>query len=164
VSETTAAATGAVGVPRNDPMAMLPFCGFNMGDYFGHWLSMGTRLAWPPKIFHVNWFRTDDEGKFLWPGFGDNIRVLKWILERVDGVQGARATPIGTVPTRDAFDMSGLDVSAERFERLVAVDPKAWIDEVDRNGAFLDKFESRMPEPLRREHASLKERLRAAIS
>ena len=110
VSETTAAATGAVGVPRNDPMAMIPFCGLNMADYFGHWLSMGTRLARPPRIFHVNWFRTSDEGKFLWPGFGENIRVLKWILERLDGKHNARTTPIGRVPTWDAMDLRGLDI------------------------------------------------------
>ena len=110
VSETTAAATGAVGIPRNDPMAMLPFCGYNVGDYFAHWLSMGKRLVRPPRVFHVNWFRTGDDGKFLWPGFGENIRVLQWILERVDGAQGARSTPIGLVPTREAFNLEGLDV------------------------------------------------------
>jgi phosphoenolpyruvate carboxykinase (GTP) len=164
VSETTAAATGAVGVPRNDPMAMLPFCGFNMGDYFGHWLSMGRRLVHPPRIFHVNWFRTGDSGKLLWPGFGENIRVLKWILERVDGAQGARATAIGSVPTADAFDLAGLDVSPERFEDLVAVDPRAWMADAHVNGAFLEKFADRLPASLRREHRSLIERLQMAVS
>ncbi len=164
VSETPAAATGAVGVQRNDPMAMLPFCGFNMGDYFGHWLSMGKRLVHPPRIFHVNWFRTGDDGKPLWPGFGENIRVLKWILERVDGAQGARATAIGSVPTRDSFDLGGLDLSPERFDHLVAVDPRGWMAEAERNGAFLDKFADRLPDSLRREHRSLIERLRTAVS
>ncbi len=140
VSETTAAATGAVGVPRNDPMAMIPFCGLNMADYFGHWLSMGTRLARPPRIFHVNWFRTSDEGKFLWPGFGENIRVLKWILERLDGKHNAKTTPIGRVPTWDAMDLRGLDIGPRHFEQLVAVDPKAWAEEAERGGKFFDKF------------------------
>jgi phosphoenolpyruvate carboxykinase (GTP) len=164
VSETTAAATGAVGVPRNDPMAMLPFCGFNMADYFGHWLSMGKRLSQQPRVFHVNWFRTDDAGKYLWPGFGENIRVLKWILERVDGAPGARATPIGAVPTYDSFDLRGLDIGPERFEQLVAVDPRAWLAEVERNGAFFTKLGARLREPLRREHRELSERLRGALS
>jgi phosphoenolpyruvate carboxykinase (GTP) len=164
VSETTAAATGAVGVPRNDPMAMLPFCGFNMADYFGHWLSMGRRLVQPPKIFHVNWFRTDDNGKFLWPGFGDNIRVLQWILERVEGRGGTRATPIGYVPSPGAIDLKGLDLGPERFEQLVAVDAQAWVEEVERNGVFLDRFGELLPQAIRHEHEGLDRRLRASIS
>jgi phosphoenolpyruvate carboxykinase (GTP) len=164
VSETTAAATGAIGVPRNDPMAMIPFCGFNMADYFGHWLSMGKRLVHAPRIFHVNWFRTGDEGKLLWPGFGENIRVLKWILERLAGASGARMTPIGYVPTLDAMDLHGLDIGPERFEQLVAVDPAAWEQEAERNGAFLARFGNRLPQPLRREHEELSRRLRNAIS
>jgi phosphoenolpyruvate carboxykinase (GTP) len=164
VSETTAAATGAVGVPRNDPMAMIPFCGLNMADYFGHWLSMGRRLVRPPRIFHVNWFRTSDEGKFLWPGFGENIRVLKWMLERLDGASGARTTPIGNVPTPDAVDLHGLDISEERFEQLVAVDPTAWVHEVKRNGTFLERFGDRLPGALTREHEALLARLQTAVS
>jgi phosphoenolpyruvate carboxykinase (GTP) len=164
VSETTAAATGAVGVLRNDPMAMIPFCGFNMADYFAHWLSIGQRLAHPPRIFHVNWFRTNDEGKFLWPGFGENIRVLKWIFERLKGPNGARATPIGQVPTWDAMDLRGLDIGPSRFEQLVAVDPNAWMEEAERSGKFLDKFGERLPEALRKEHEVLLSRLRATIS
>ena len=160
VSETTAAATGDVGVPRNDPMAMLPFCGYNMGDYFAHWLSMGRRLTRPPRIFHVNWFRTDDEGRFLWPGFGDNIRVLDWVLRRVEGHGQARETPIGYVPTQEAMDLSSLDVSPQRFEALTAVDSGAWLEEARRNGAFLQTFGQRLPDALRREHQILIERLR----
>jgi phosphoenolpyruvate carboxykinase (GTP) len=164
VSETTAAATGAVGVPRNDPMAMLPFCGYNMADYFGHWLSMGKRLVRPPRIFHVNWFRTGDDDKFLWPGFGDNIRVLQWILERVDGASGVRPTPIGGVPTRDSFNLQGLDVGPHRFEQLVMVDPVAWTAEAQRNGTFLNRFADRLPDALGREHRALRDRLRSAVS
>jgi phosphoenolpyruvate carboxykinase (GTP) len=160
VSETTAAATGAVGVPRNDPMAMLPFCGLNMADYFGHWLAIGQRLASPPRVFHVNWFRTDDEGKFLWPGFGENIRVLKWVLDRLDAAAGARTTPIGSVPRFDSIDLQGLDIGPERFERLVAVDPAAWMDETSRNGKFLERFGDRLPGMLAREHEALVARLR----
>jgi len=164
VSETTAAATGEVGVPRNDPMAMLPFCGFNMADYFGHWLSMGTRLLHPPRIFHVNWFRKGESGEFLWPGFGENIRVLKWILERVEGHGAARYSPIGQVPVEAGIDLNGLGIGPEQFDRLIAVDPQAWLDEVSRNGAFLDRFGDRLPQPLRREHEELARRLRNAIA
>ena len=164
VSETTAAATGAVGVPRNDPMAMLPFCGINMADYFAHWLSVGTRASCRPRIFHVNWFRTDDKGKFLWPGFGENIRVLKWILDRVDGAGGAMDTPIGSVPSRDAIDLTGLDMEAQRFEQLVAVDPSAWLEEAKRNETFLEKFGDRLPGALRGEHDALVARLRRATT
>jgi phosphoenolpyruvate carboxykinase (GTP) len=164
VSETTAAATGAIGVPRNDPMAMVPFCGLNMADYLGHWLSMGKRLVHAPRIFHVNWFRTGDQGKFLWPGFGENIRVLKWILERVDGASGARLSPIGNVPTRDSINLDGVDIGPERFDQLTAVDPQEWMAEAARNGAFLERFGNRLPQLLRREHEALLRRLRVAIS
>jgi phosphoenolpyruvate carboxykinase (GTP) len=165
VSETTAAATGAVGVPRNDPMAMLPFCGLNMADYFGHWLSMGARLANPPRIFHVNWFRTGDDGKYLWPGFGENIRVLKWMLERLDGATGARAarTPLGDVPTEETMDLRGLDIGPERFQQLVAVDARAWLDEAERNGKFLERFGERLPRALRMEHEMLTARLQEEV-
>ena len=111
-SETTAAATGKVGVLRRDPMAMLPFCGYNMGDYFQHWLDVGASLAKPPRVFRVNWFRTGDDGKFLWPGFGDNMRVLQWVLERCDGSGAAIETPIGYLPTMDAIDKRGPVASA----------------------------------------------------
>jgi phosphoenolpyruvate carboxykinase (GTP) len=159
VSETTPAAVGDVGVPRNDPMAMLPFCGYNMADYFRHWLSIGERLRHPPKIFHVNWFRMAPEGKYLWPGFGDNIRVLDWILKRVDGAASARATPIGSVPSAGALDLSGLDMTPDRLERLLAVDPSEWLREAERNGIFLNRFGSRLPRTLANEHRALVERL-----
>jgi phosphoenolpyruvate carboxykinase (GTP) len=118
----------------------------------------------PPRIFHVNWFRTDDTGRFLWPGFGDNIRVLQWILERVEGRGASRLTPIGHVPSPGALDLRGLDISPERFEELVAVDPRAWLDEVERNGPFLDRFGEILPKALRREHDELSRRLRTAMS
>jgi phosphoenolpyruvate carboxykinase (GTP) len=164
VSETTAAATGAVGVPRNDPMAMLPFCGLNMGDYFGHWLSMGKRLCEPPKIFHVNWFRTGEDGKFLWPGFGDNIRVIDWALQRLDGGAEAHSTPLGYVPTYRAMDLRGLDVGPAKFERLVDVDARAWLEEADRNGKFLQRFGERLPLALRVEHEAFVARLHSSLS
>jgi phosphoenolpyruvate carboxykinase (GTP) len=164
VSETTAAATGKTGVARNDPMAMLPFCGYNMADYFGHWLSMGRRLITPPKIFHVNWFRQDAEGRFLWPGFGENIRVLAWIIDRIAGRVSARATPIGGVPTTSGFDLGGLDLDASRFETLTTIDPQAWLAELDQNEAFIQQFGDRFPSALMREHEALRDRLRASIS
>lgn len=164
-SETTAAAAGKVGVVRRDPMAMLPFLGYHVGDYFAHWLSMaerdGARL---PKIFQVNWFRRGADGKFLWPGFGDNVRVLKWALDRLDGTADAVATPIGYVPTADALDLSGL---AERYRDLVpaalAVDTDEWITET----AGIDEWYAtiggnRLPEPLRQQLAALKVRLAEA--
>ncbi len=125
-SETTAANTGQVGVTRRDPMAMLPFCGYNMADYFQHWLDMGRRIPHPPKIFHVNWFRKNADGKFLWPGFGENARVLKWILERVEGKGKAVESPIGWVPTRDALTLDGLNISEKTMEELLRVDPSDW--------------------------------------
>jgi phosphoenolpyruvate carboxykinase (GTP) len=164
VSETTAAATGAIGVPRNDPMAMLPFCGYNMGDYFNHWLEIGQRLRHPPKIFHVNWFRTDDQGKFLWPGFGDNIRVLDWILRRTQttGNAGACATPIGLVPEPGALNTEGLDLDAQRLGQLLQVDWNAWAEECGRASDFLAKFAERTPRELHQQGAALLQRLKSA--
>jgi phosphoenolpyruvate carboxykinase (GTP) len=163
VSETTSAATGKVGVPRNDPMAMLPFCGYNMGDYFGHWLAMGRRLTVPPRVFHVNWFRTGADGKFLWPGFGENIRVLKWILERVTGEGLARETPIGNVPARGALDVSNLQLTEREQAELFSIDPRAWLEEVENNGKFLALFQDRLPEALSNEHSALRNRLLASF-
>src|SRR5437879_13294307 len=125
-SETTAAATGAVGVTRRDPMAMLPFCGYNMAVYFRHWLEMGKRMPHPPKIFHVNWFRKGADGKFLWPGFGENVRVLKWILERVQGKGKAAETPVGWVPTPDGLTIDGMEVSRSTMEVLLRVGADDW--------------------------------------
>lgn len=165
VSETTAAATGTTGLPRNDPMAMLPFCGYNMADYFGHWLSMGKRLVAPPKIFHVNWFRADEEdGALLWPGFGENVRVLKWVVDRIAGRAPARVTPIGNVPADSGFDASGLNLDADKLAALFSVDPQSWLAELEQNQTFLRSFGERMPAALTREHDRLRSRLCAAIS
>src|SRR5579872_1550004 len=158
-SETTAATTGAVGVTRRDPMAMLPFCGYNMADYFGHWLKMGTSIPHPPKIFHVNWFRKGADGKFLWPGYGENVRVLKWIMERIEGTGAATETPIGFVPTSDALTLDGLDVTRETMKELLRVDPADWIKEHAETGRFCEGFGSRLPEGIREEHKRLGERL-----
>jgi phosphoenolpyruvate carboxykinase (GTP) len=158
-SETTAAATGKVGVTRRDPMAMLPFCGYNMADYFGHWLDMGKRIPHPPKIFHVNWFRKDANGKMMWPGFGENVRVLKWILERVEGKAEARETPIGFVPTPQSLTLDGLNISRETVDELLDVNSGDWGVELENISAFLAKFGDRLPEQLRAEEAKLAARL-----
>ncbi len=158
-SETTAAETGAVGVTRRDPMAMLPFCGYNMADYFRHWLEMGPKLKHPPRIFHVNWFRRDANGKFLWPGYGENVRVLKWMLDRIEGRADATDTPIGFVPTPASLTLDGLNISPEALDELLRVDPNSWAEEGEATGKFLDKFGKRLPEEIRAEHAALAERI-----
>jgi phosphoenolpyruvate carboxykinase (GTP) len=158
-SETTAAATGNVGIVRRDPMAMLPFCGYNMADYFGHWLEMGKKIPKPPKIFHVNWFRKGADGKFLWPGFGENVRVLKWILERVEGRGGAEETPIGFVPSRNALTLDGMNLSPQTVDELLRVDPGDWEQELVDSKEFLQKFGSRLPREIREEHDKLSGRL-----
>jgi phosphoenolpyruvate carboxykinase (GTP) len=158
-SETTAAITGAVGVTRRDPMAMLPFCGYNMGDYFGHWLEMGRNIPHPPKIFHVNWFRKGADGKFLWPGYGENARVLKWMLERIEGKAAATETPIGAVPAANAITLDGINVSRETMNELLRVDPADWAKEHADVGEFFKKFGDRLPEEIREEHNRLGERL-----
>jgi phosphoenolpyruvate carboxykinase (GTP) len=158
-SETTAAATGKVGVSRRDPMAMLPFCGYNMADYFQHWLDMGKRIPHPPKVFHVNWFRKGADGKFLWPGFGENVRVLKWILERVEGTADAKETPIGFVPTADSLTLDGLNVSPAAMEELLDVNVADWGREADEIGAFLAEFGDSLPKEIREEQANLTKRL-----
>jgi len=158
-SETTAAATGAVGVVRHDPMAMLPFCGYNMADYFGHWLKVGQRTAQPPKIFQVNWFRTDTQGNFLWPGFGQNVRVLKWILERVRGGGKAVETPIGWVPTPDGIECAGLDLPSSTLEELLQIDRPDWEQEIASQRQFFSQFGARLPREIQAEHEALEQRL-----
>ena len=151
-SETTAAATGKIGVVRRDPMAMKPFCGYNYGDYWAHWLSFAKRSAKLPKIFHVNWFRRDSGGRFLWPGFGENLRVLRWIIERCENRVGAVETPIGYLPKPGDIDVKGLDMSKEDLEQLLAVDPAQWRAEMDNIGQYFDEFGDRIPSELRAEH------------
>ncbi len=163
-SETTAAATGKVGVTRRDPMAMLPFCGYNMADYFGHWLEMGPKLKKPPKIFHVNWFRRDADNKFLWPGYGENVRVLKWMLDRIEGRAGATETPIGCVPTPSSLTLDGLSISRGTLDELLAVNPSDWTDEERSVDQFFAKFGDSLPEPIRKEQKALAERLLAVSS
>jgi phosphoenolpyruvate carboxykinase (GTP) len=147
-TETTAAITGQVGVVRRDPMAMLPFCGYHMGDYFAHWLSMQSRLTKPPRIFRVNWFRRGADGKFLWPGYGDNMRVLKWMVERVRGTARAEETPIGFIPTLDALDTHGLDVSPETLREALRVDAGEWLDALSDLEEFYGHFGARIPAPI----------------
>ena len=159
-SETTAAATGAVGVVRRDPMAMLPFCGYNMGDYFAHWIEMGEMLGdKAPKIFNVNWFRTDDEGHFIWPGFGDNMRVLNWIIDRCEGKVDAKETAIGYVPNVDDIDIEGLDLTKDQLAGILEVDKDLWMKETDGIEEFYAKFGDKLPKALRNELNGLKERL-----
>jgi phosphoenolpyruvate carboxykinase (GTP) len=160
-SETTAAALGAAGVLRRDPFAMLPFCGYNMGDYFAHWLSFAKRTdrSKLPKVFFVNWFRKNADGKWLWPGFGENSRVLKWICERVEGTGQAQETPIGNIPTPGALDLSGLNIPAEDIKELLSVDKAAWKKEVDDVAASYAKYGSSLPAALVEEHKRLVARL-----
>ena len=160
-SETTAAATSAVGVVRQDPMAMLPFCGYNMGDYFGHWLRMGARIAAPPRIFRVNWFRQGRDGSYLWPGFGDNLRVLRWIVARVHGEADAVKTAIGNLPRAADIDLTGLDVSRTTLEDLLAVDRGGWLEAAAAQQQFLEQFGERLPREMRDEQAALVKRLRS---
>jgi len=159
-SETTAANIGAVGNLRRDPFAMQPFCGYNMADYFQHWLDMGDRLGdKAPKIFYVNWFRKTAEGKWLWPGYGENSRVLKWMCERVDGGAAAQETPLGYLPEAGALDVSGLNLSTEALHELLRVDQTAWQAEALDIEKYLGQFGDRMPERLQQQVAALRERL-----
>jgi len=158
-SETTAAALGAQGVVRRDPMAMLPFCGYNMADYFSHWLEVGRRLTDPPKIFRVNWFRQDENGKFLWPGFGDNLRVLKWIIERCKGQAAAVETPIGHVPAAGSMHLSGLKISYQTMEELTHVDKEAWYEELESQTEWFQQFGYSLPIEIWQEHEALADRL-----
>jgi len=160
-SEKTAAAAGTVGELRRDPFAMLPFCGYNFGDYFGHWLKIG-RATSPdklPRIYYVNWFRKNDEGKFVWPGYGENSRVLKWIIERLEGTAEGADTPIGTLPTKAALDTAGLDVSDADLDLLLTVDPEIWKQEADLIPEHFEQFGDRLPQELWAELEALRERL-----
>lgn len=158
-SETTAAATGEVGVVRRDPMAMLPFCGYNMADYWQHWLDMGERAENPPEIFNVNWFRLDEDGNFLWPGFGENLRVLEWILKRVFHEVDARETEIGYLPYPEDINLEGIEVSMEVMRDILSVDRALWKKEVDDIRNFYKKFDGKVPEKLQEELARLEKRL-----
>ncbi len=160
-SETTAAAAGKVGQLRRDPMAMLPFCGYNMGDYFAHWLKIGaTAGAKLPKIFFVNWFRKDERGKFLWPGYGENSRVLRWIFERCSGKAAAAETPIGLLPRPEDLDTTGLDVPAANLAKLLSVDKEGWLAEIPLIRDFFSEFGDRLPAALKDEVSQLEQRLR----
>ena len=160
-SETTAAATGAVGVVRRDPMAMLPFCGYHMADYWAHWLEMGQKLGdKAPKIFNVNWFRTDDEGHFIWPGFGDNLRVLEWILKRCEGKADAVETPIGYVPHAEDINLEGLDFSIDTLKSILEIDKSLWSAEAEGIAEFYKKFGDKLPAELKNQLEGLEARLK----
>ncbi len=161
-SEKTAAAAGKVGELRRDPMAMLPFCGYNMADYWAHWLEIGEREgAKLPRVYYVNWFRKSSGGDFLWPGFGDNSRVLKWIFERCAGKTDGLQTPIGTVPAAGELDLSGLDLDDEDVSELLAVDVPGWLAEIPLIREYYEQFGERLPAALSRELDQLEKRLQA---
>jgi phosphoenolpyruvate carboxykinase (GTP) len=160
-TETTAAITGRVGVVRRDPMAMLPFCGYNMADYFGHWLGLGPRLARPPRIFRVNWFRRDAEGRFLWPGYSENVRILKWMVERIRGTGRALETPIGFIPGAGALDLGGLSVTPERLGQALDCNPREWLQALDDLDTFYRQFGGRLPAPIADQLAVTRRRLGA---
>jgi len=160
-SETTAAAVGQVGQVRRDPMAMKPFCGYNFGDYWAHWLSFSERCAKLPKIFHVNWFRKDAEGRYMWPGYGDNMRVLKWITERCAGVAEAVTTPVGLMPNRADIDLTGLALTEQTLDALLAIDTEVWSKEVEEIQTFFEGFGERLPEGLKDQVGRLREAVRS---
>lgn len=159
-SETTAASTGATGVVRRDPMAMLPFCGYNMADYFRHWIEIGEKLSSPPKIYRVNWFQKDGDGKIIWPGFGENMRVLQWVIDRCQNNANAIQTPIGYLPDPGYFDIEGLSISQAQVARLFAVDREGWLDAARRQTEFFTKFGDRFPRELLDEQQALMNRLK----
>ena len=163
-SETTAAATGEVGVVRRDPMAMKPFCGYNFADYWSHWLSFEERASDLPRIFHVNWFRQDADGRFLWPGFGENLRVLRWIIDRCEDRVDARETAIGKLPNADDIDTAGLDIDARDLNALLSVDAVQWREEIDSVGSYLESYGDRLPEALSDEQRRIATRLQEAAS
>jgi phosphoenolpyruvate carboxykinase (GTP) len=158
-SETTAAAVGETGVVRRDPMAMLPFCGYNFADYWRHWLDVGAKLSRAPKIYHVNWFRRDPQGNFLWPGYGENLRVLAWMLDRSTVGAGAVETPIGSLPRPEDLNMNGLSVSRESLAALLGVDATLWRKEMAEIAAYFARFGTRLPDELLQELAITQKRL-----
>ncbi len=158
-SETTAAAAGKVGVVRRDPMAMLPFCGYNVGDYLGHWLEIRQRITRPPRLFMVNWFRKDAQGDFLWPGYGENLRVLKWILDRIDGRAQGHQTPVGIVPAAADLDLTGLEIAPRQLQEALAINPDEWKAEMESAGEFLRKIGPTLPASLLETHREITARL-----
>jgi phosphoenolpyruvate carboxykinase (GTP) len=161
-SETTAAATDAVGVVRRDPMAMKPFAGYNFGDYWAHWINVGAKLKSPPKIFHVNWFRQDNAGKYLWPGFGENLRVLRWIIDRCEGKAEARDTAIGHLPNPADLDTRGLEIAPSALEELLSVNPRLWQEEFAGIDKYLAEFGDRVPQSLKSELKSAMDRVHSS--
>jgi phosphoenolpyruvate carboxykinase (GTP) len=157
-SETTAAATGKVGTIRRDPMAMLPFCGYNFGDYWAHWLGFSQKSSKLPRIFHVNWFRKDANGRFMWPGFGENMRILDWIIQRCTGKASAVDTPIGLIPDESDLNLAGLDVDSKTLRALLGVQQEAWQQEMTEIAQYLDSYGDRTPREL------IEERLRVAAA
>jgi phosphoenolpyruvate carboxykinase (GTP) len=160
-SETTAAMVGQTGVVRRDPMAMQPFCGYNFGDYWQHWLDVGAKLTKAPRIFHVNWFRRNADGKFLWPGFGENLRVLDWVLRRCTHAAGAVDTPIGNLPHASDLNLQGLDISAAAIQQLLAVEPGLWKKEVAEVRKYLEQYGSRLPTEMLSQLQEVSKRLEA---
>ena len=159
-SEKTAAAAGKVGELRRDPMAMLPFCGYHMGDYWAHWLNVGQKGGGnAPRIYYVNWFRKDEADRWLWPGYGENSRVLKWVFERCEGKADAVETPIGNLPTSESLDLGGLDLSEADLKELLKVDTDGWLAEIPSIKEHFAKFGDRLPQGLQEELAQLEERL-----
>jgi len=154
-SETTSANVGEVGVVRRDPMAMKPFCGYNFADYWTHWLEFGERLDHLPKIFHVNWFRQNADGDFLWPGFGENLRVLEWIIERCEGRAGAHESPIGFLPNPEDLNTTDLDISPDALEALTSISREQWSEEMASIGEYLDTYGDRLPEALRQQQQAI---------
>jgi phosphoenolpyruvate carboxykinase (GTP) len=164
-SERTAAAEGTIGELRRDPFAMAPFVGYNMADYWAHWLSVGAglrRTGTVPRVFQVNWFKKSDDGRFLWPGFGENSRVLEWILERVDGQRAARESALGLLPLEGDLNLDGLEVPEEDLAELFSIDPSSWLDEVADTQKFFDSFEGRVPVAVSKQLTVLEEKLRSA--
>jgi len=161
-SETTAATTHHTGMLRRDPMAMISFCGYNMADYFGHWLGMDKRMKHAPRIFCVNWFRIDEQGKFMWPGFGENIRVLKWMIDRIENRVSAKETPIGRVPHLKDLEMKGLKIPKENLEKLFEVKPDEWKPEVEEMQKFFGQFGRKMPDGIVDELNNLKRKVNLA--